>query len=33
VDERRCVREKLLGMVLKRRSRAKPLRIRTTVVF
>ena len=33
VDQRRCVRQKLLGMVLKRRSRSKPLRIRTTVVF
>ena len=33
LDQRRCVRKKLLGMVLKRRSRAKPLRLRTTVVF
>lgn len=31
--QRRCVRKKLLGMVLKRRSRTKPLRIRTTLVF
>ena len=33
VDQRRCVRKKLLGMVLKRRSRAKPLRIRTQIKF
>ena len=28
-----CVRKKLLGMVLSRRSRVRPLRIRTTLVF
>ena len=33
LDQRRCVRKKLLSMVLKRRSRAKSLRLRTTLVF
>lgn len=31
--KRVCVRRKLLGMVLKRRSRVSPLRIRTTLLF
>jgi hypothetical protein len=32
-DQKICVRKKLLGMVLNRRSRVRPLRIRTTLVF
>jgi serine/threonine protein kinase len=31
--QRICVRRKLLGMVLKRRSRVSPLRLRTTLLF
>jgi serine/threonine protein kinase len=31
--QRRCVRRKLLGMVLKRRSDVRPLRVRTTLLF
>jgi serine/threonine protein kinase len=31
--QRLCVRRKLLGMVLKRRSRIKPVRVRTTLLF
>ena len=31
--QRHCVRRKLLGMVLKRRSRVKSVRVRTTVLF
>jgi hypothetical protein len=32
-NQRHCVRRKLLGMVLKRRSRIKSVRVRTTVLF